>query len=304
MAQIQVVGEALADIVDGVAHPGGSPMNVAVGLGRLGHEVTLTTDLGDDEHGALISAHLADSSVKLAADTYSQESTSYATVSVDGVGDATYEFSLAWDLPQGVASSEAQLLHTGSIAGWLAPGCEKVLEAFEASPADQLRSYDPNVRPQLIRKRSTAVKQIEKMMSLSHVVKLSDDDALWLYPGWDCQRILDHILERGAKLAVMTFGARGATARAKNTEVMVHSRPVKIVDTIGAGDAFMSGLLHGLLNSSLAQALTTKGAALDQSELEFALTQATRCSELTVLTSGANPPRLEALNDSLQAQIS
>ncbi|MGP9607545.1 carbohydrate kinase family protein [Glutamicibacter sp. AOP38-B1-38] len=304
MAQIQVVGEALADIVDDVAHPGGSPMNVAVGLGRLGHQVNLHTELGEDAYGKLIAAHLENSGVALAAGSFAQQSTNSATVSVDGVGDASYEFDLSWELPGGVPSSEAQLLHAGSIAGWLAPGCEKVLEAFQASPSTQLRSYDPNLRPQLIPKRAAALKQVEKLMGLSHVVKLSDDDALWLYPGWDCQRILDHILERGAKLAVMTFGARGATARTKNTEVLVHSRAVKVVDSIGAGDAFMSGLLHGLLNSSLAQALITNGETLDQKELESALALATRCSELTVLVSGANPPRLEQLNESFQDQTS
>ena len=94
MVSIQVAGEALVDIVNSVAHPGGSPLNVAVGLGRLGHEVTLVTDLGTDEHGEQIAEHLRGSKVQLAEGSQADAPTSTATVVLDSSSNAKYEFDL------------------------------------------------------------------------------------------------------------------------------------------------------------------------------------------------------------------
>ncbi|MGZ2223610.1 carbohydrate kinase family protein [Glutamicibacter nicotianae] len=299
MVTIQVAGEALVDIVDGVAHPGGSPMNVAVGLGRLGHNVLLQTDIGEDEHGRLITEHVAASGVQLAAGSHTDARTSSATVVLDESGDANYEFQLNCEL-QNMASTEAELFHSGSIAAFQGPSAARIHEAFQSSPAGQILSFDPNLRPALVENRADAVKQIEKLAGLADIVKLSDEDALWLYPGWDTDRILEHFLARGASLAVITFGARGAEARTAHSEVMVPSVSVRTVDTVGAGDAFMSGLLHSILESSLAQSLRD-GTELDSLELEKVMKIAAACAGITVSRAGANPPTLEELNQFLAA---
>lgn len=297
MVTIQVAGEALVDIVDGVAHPGGSPMNVAVGLGRLGHDVLLQTDIGDDEHGRLIAEHVAASGVQLAAGSHTDAQTSSATVVLDESGDANYEFQLNCTL-QSMASTQAALFHSGSVAAFQGPSAARIHEAFEASPAGQILSFDPNLRPELVEDRAESVKQIEKLAGLADIVKLSDEDALWLYPGWDADRILAHFLDRGASLAVITFGARGAEARTKHTEVMVPSISVRTEDTVGAGDAFMAGLLHAILDSSLAQSLRD-GTELDSAELEKVMQIASVCAGITVSRAGANPPTLDELNQFL-----
>jgi len=295
MVSIQVAGEALVDIVNSVAHPGGSPLNVAVGLGRLGHEVTLTTDLGTDEHGQLIADHLQGSGVELAEGSQSEAPTSTATVVLDESANASYEFELNCSLGK-LAASEASLLHTGSIAAFRSPSAQKLIDLFLAAPPHQLRSYDPNLRPALVGDRAKAVSHIEKLSSLSHVVKLSDEDSMWLYPGWDTDRVLEHLLDLGASLAVMTFGARGAEARTRNCEVVVPSLSVATADTVGAGDAFMAGLLHGIVDGPLAQNLRD-GSTLDRAELETALQIAAACAGMTVARTGANPPTLSELNE-------
>ncbi|MGH3653523.1 carbohydrate kinase family protein [Glutamicibacter sp.] len=299
MVTIQVAGEALVDIVDGVAHPGGSPMNVAVGLGRLGHEVLLQTDIGDDEHGRLIAEHVAASGVQLAAGSHTDAQTSSATVVLDESGDANYEFQLNCKL-QSMASTQATLFHSGSVAAFQGPSAARIHEAFEASPPGQILSFDPNLRPELVADRAESVKQIEKLAGLADVVKLSDEDALWLYPGWDTNRILEHFLDRGASLAIITFGARGAEARTRQSEVMVPSISVRTVDTVGAGDAFMAGLLHAILDSSLAKSLRD-GTELDSVELEKVMQIASVCAGITVSRAGANPPTLDELNHFLSA---
>jgi len=295
MVSIQVAGEALVDIVNSVAHPGGSPLNVAVGLGRLGHEVTLTTDLGTDEHGELIAEHLRSSGVQLADGSRSAVPTSTATVVLDSSSNASYEFELNCTLAQ-LQASGAQLLHTGSIAAFRSPSAQRMIEIFSAAPPSQLRSYDPNLRPVLVEDRAESIRNIQTLCSLSHVVKLSDEDAMWLYPGWDTDRVLEHLLQLGASLAVMTFGARGAEARTRTCEVMVPSLSVATVDTVGAGDAFMAGLLHALMTSRLAQQLIA-GQELDRAELEAALQVAAACAGMTVARTGANPPTLSELNE-------
>lgn len=299
MVTIQVAGEALVDIVQGVAHPGGSPMNVAVGLGRLGHDVLLQTDIGDDEHGRLIAEHVRASGVRLAAGSSTAAPTSSATVVLNETGDANYDFKLNCEL-QDMESTEAALFHSGSIAAFEGPSAERIREAFENSPEGQLLSFDPNLRPALVQDRAAATKRIEKMCGLADIVKLSDEDALWLYPGWDTARILEHILDRGASLAVITFGARGAEARTAHSQVTAPSVSVRTVDTVGAGDAFMSGLLHAILDSSLAQSLRD-GSALDRADLAKVMQIAAACAGITVSRAGANPPTLDDLDSFLAA---
>ena len=299
MATIQVVGEALVDIVNGVAHPGGSPLNVAVGLGRLGHEVTLQTGIGDDTHGQKIIDHLQESNVHLAQRCISQEPTGSATVNLSEYGDATYEFDLNFSLDS-LASTTAQILHTGSIAAFSKQSTNLIQDLFAASPATQLRSFDPNLRPALADKRRIVISRLEKFYALSHVVKLSDEDALWLYPGWDTARILDHILSFGPKIAVITFGAHGAEARTENHEYSVPSLPVTVADTVGAGDAFMSGFLHAVATGPLLEAIT-QGGTIHEEDLAKALRVATACAALTVQKTGANPPTLKELDSLLAA---
>jgi fructokinase len=193
MTMLTVIGEGLVDVVQrssGIeAHVGGSPLNVAVGLARLGHPVQFVGRYGRDAYGESLAAHLRASSVMLpqAPDGLP---TSVATALVDDDGAATYTFDLAWELP-GLGErlpfmlQGTTLLHTGSIATMLAPGAAEVLAAVErAHPASTI-SFDPNCRPSIITDADYARRQAEKFVTLSDIVKASDEDLAWLYPGVD-----------------------------------------------------------------------------------------------------------------------
>lgn len=293
MSRIVVMGESLVDVVGETSHPGGSPLNVAVGLARLSHPVTFHTEFGRDAYGQQILEHLLESEVRLAVGSISDNSTSRALVTIDQESNAHYEFDIHQEIPA-LTSHAPELLHAGSIAAWIDPSARTIINAFKNSGPNTLRSYDPNLRPSLVEDRATTIARIEELMSLSHIVKLSDMDAAWLYPQLTHQQTLEHITALGAGLAVMTLGPQGALALSTTDLVELPAFPTTLVDTIGAGDAFMSGLLHGVLTGPLQTQLLAHQKTPQQAVVS-AVRHALASAALTVAQPGANPPRLHRL---------
>jgi fructokinase len=298
---VLVVGETLVDIVLRGAttageHPGGSPANVALGLGRLGREVSLLSRLGDDERGERVRAHLAASGVKLAAGTLAGGATSTATARLDDRGVATYEFELDWRLPDVVELPPARALHTGSIAAFLAPGGEAVLDLVRRARGNLTVSYDPNARPVLMGDAAPARERVERFVAASDVVKVSDEDLAWLASGADPAQVAQDWLALGPALVVVTRGGEGATGVCAAGRVDVSAPRIDVVDTVGAGDAFMAGLLDALAGASLlgpdrAAALR----AIPDERLAAAVRRATRVAAITCTRPGADPPTREEL---------
>lgn len=296
-----VVGEALVDVVDGHAHPGGSPLNVAVGLSRLGLATTLLARIGDDEHGRMLEEHLAGEGVRLASGTVvAGARTSRAVATVDAEGVATYDFDLEWRLPDSLGDEmgpelDVDLVHVGSLGAVLEPGAEVVRRLVRTAPAAVLRTYDPNVRAQLMGPRDAAVARVEEIMRASHVVKLSDADAAYLYPELDVAAVLHRIIALGPRLAVVTRGAEGCLAAlAHDPELVIgQAIAVDVVDTIGAGDAFMSGLLFGLVSTGAATALaaeTVRPGELSRDRIQTSIDLALASAAVAVSRAGASPP--------------
>lgn len=294
-----VVGEALVDIVmnpDGAqtVHPGGSPLNVAVGLGRLGIETVLAARVGDDAFGSEIRAHVHDAGVRLAQQDRPAERTSSATATLRTDGSARYEFDVHWDVEK-ILSDPFPVLHTGSIAAMLAPGADAIEELFHAAPPTTLLSFDPNIRPDLISSRIEAIERTERLVRSAHVVKMSDEDLHWLYPGVSAETIASRYRELGVPLFVLTFGAEGCSLFSAGAEATLSAQSTTVVDTIGAGDAFMSGLLFGVITSGSGSVLR-EGRA-DQALLERLGSIAQRSAALTVARRGAVPPTLQELHE-------
>lgn len=290
MTRALVLGEALVDVVGGVALPGGSPMNVAVGLGRLGVDVTLGTRIGADAHGELIRAHLDDSSVQLAPHSMTSKPTSAALVTVSAEdGAAEYEFAIDWDLPP-VDTSGFELVHAGSIGAYLTPGRDAVMTAMHTAAQHAVVTFDPNIRPALLGEHAAAVGRTEELISRSHVVKLSDEDAAWLYPDASITDVIRRVCALGPRLVAITRGADGYIATdGTETWSRASDGPVQVVDTIGAGDAFMSGLLFGVVSTEATQRIRHRELSSD--DWTSLLDTALRAAEITVGRAGANPPR-------------
>ena len=294
-----VVGEALVDLVGQrgsrtfVAHPGGSPANVALGLARLGHPVTLVTRLGADPFGEMVTSHLQASGVRVDADTRPGDRTSLAMATL-AAGSATYDFRIEWDIGDLVPlSDETRCLHTGSLATALAPGSGRVVELLERERRQGRAtiSYDPNVRPALLGAPEQARPGIEDVVGLSDVVKVSDEDLAWLYPGRADEDIAHDWLDAGPGLVVVTRGAAGVLAVSARGMVEQPARPIELVDTVGAGDSFTAGLLDGLAGADLLGGTRRRAlAAVDDPTLRSLLDEASRVAAITCSRPGADPP--------------
>jgi fructokinase len=292
---VVVVGEALVDIVvspQGTAeHPGGSPANVAYGLGRLGAGTALLTSVGDDHHAAAIEKHLLSAGVHLLYGSKGRGATATATAVLASDGSAHYDFDIRWDLPRVAPVTLPKVLHTGSIATFLAPGAAVVRELLEQSHQRCVVTYDPNIRPALLGSQSEAKSIFEELVPFTEVVKLSDEDALWLYPRLSLDAISQRILGLGAGLVAITTGAEGSMLTTRGARVVVPPVRSSVVDTIGAGDSYMSALIYGLL---------MHGAdGLAPSVLESLGRMASKAAAITVSRAGANPPTAEELRAEL-----
>jgi len=302
-----VIGEALIDVVraqDGTEHehPGGSPANVAIGLGRLGRRVGLLTWLGDDAGGDAVRAHLHASDVVVLTGDRVAARTSRATAHLDATGAATYEFDLEWDLPATFgggddAGDDPVVVHTGSIATVLQPGGAAVERILEQSRATSTLTYDPNLRPALMGSAADTRPVVERLVRLADVVKVSDEDLAWLHPGVAPAEIAEAWSRSGPALVVVTHGGEGAFAcTAAGARISVAAPSVTVADTVGAGDSFMSGLIDGLWSAGLLGA--DRRAALheiDAGTLEAILARCARIAAITVSRAGANPPTLAEL---------
>ncbi|GAA2456506.1 carbohydrate kinase [Streptomyces pulveraceus] len=295
-----VIGECVADIVrlPGAAdrvHPGGSPANVAYGLARLGHGATLLTQLGPDANGRLIRDHLTGAGVEVRTDDATAPTPS-AAVTLDGAGRAAYTFEIGWTLGPVSLDRPPHHVHTGSVAAVMEPGAATVLGAVESLRTAATVSYDPNVRPELMGDHASAVRRVERCVALSDVVKASDEDLEWLYPGQGPDRIAERWLATGPAVVLVTRGGDGALAVLPGGRVTVDALPTEVVDTVGAGDAFMSGTLHALAAHGLLGADGRERLrSLDRARTADVLRHAAASAAVTVARAGANPPDVAEL---------
>ncbi|MFI6426101.1 carbohydrate kinase [Promicromonospora sp. NPDC050880] len=305
-AHVLAVGEALVDQVrrpDGSTadHPGGSIANVALTLGRLGREVRLATWLGADDRGDLVRGWLAESGVRLVEGSDGAARTSVAVATLDDDGSATYDFDLTWQVPAaalpggpGAGADGALAVHTGSIAAMLEPGATQVRELLEAARATATTTYDPNARPAIMGQADEVRPRVEALVHLSDVVKVSDEDLAWLYPGSDPVAVAREWQAGTPALVVVTLGGKGAVAVSDAGEVEVVAPQVDVVDTVGAGDSFMGALIDGLWEHDLLGA--GRRAALDEVDaatVRQVLEGCVAVAAVTVSRAGANPPRRE-----------
>ncbi|QQQ62119.1 PfkB family carbohydrate kinase [Paenarthrobacter ureafaciens] len=296
--EVLVVGEAIMDIVvspqGSVAYPGGSPTNVAYGLGRLGVETALLTSIGDDPRGTAIEQHLNGAGVALLPGSRRPGRTATATATLADDGSAHYDFDIYWALPATAPATLPKILHTGSIATLLAPGAAAVKELLLQSHQRCLVTYDPNIRPALLGSHAEAKSIFEELVPLTAVVKLSDEDAQWLYPDLQLDDVPRHILGLGARLVAITVGSRGSLLATGQAHAVVPAVQSTVADTIGAGDSYMSALIHGLLHRGNEGFSAAALAPLGQA--------AAKAAAITVRRAGANPPTLAELHMDLPEQ--
>ncbi|MBC7393738.1 MAG: carbohydrate kinase, partial [Variovorax sp.] len=287
-----VCGEALMDVYAGESTPtglsfdariGGSPFNVAVGLARLGRPVALLTGLSTDSAGERLLTALQDEQVDTSLLLRSDAPSTLSVISLDAHGVPRYAF-------HGTGAADRQItldtlpalppttrvLQFGSYALVVEPVGSALLALAAREHAQRLIAYDPNVRlnvePDLSRWRAV----VEQMVALSHFVKVSDEDLALLYPRETPEQVAARWIAVGVSLVTVTRGGRGASSWTRNAKVDVPSLPVKVVDTVGAGDTFQAALLSWLDEQDKLSASTM--ASLDTQALEAMLKFASKAS--------------------------
>lgn len=299
---IVVCGEALIDLVPTgspvtyAPRPGGSPANVAVGLGRLGSPATLLCRLSDDAFGRVLAEHVQGSGVDTGLALRAAEPTTLAVVTLDDAGKAEYAFYVdgaadgGWrveDLPAALPDGAA-LTVSGSLALGVPSMGDAVEALLERERGARLLALDPNVRPALARDEADLRARLDRWVALVDLVKVSSDDLAWLCPDETVEQVAVRWRAAGPALVVVTRGDEGAHAHGPDGVVDLPGTPVDVADTVGAGDAFMSGLLCAL---SEAGALTPDALSrLPAATLAAALAFAAQVAGTTCERVGADPP--------------
>ena len=292
---IWVCGEVLIDLIPGadgvrVGHVGGGPANTAKALARLGQDVQFIAGISTDVDGVAARKELLEDEVKLDLALTSEKPTCLAIVSLDANGGASYEFKIAgtatfdfsldW-LPD-PARYKPNVLHIGTLATVIQPGADVLydwaLRVAEFAPI----VFDPNIRPAVLSDRDLYEAAVEIWAAISSVIKVSDDDLAWLYPGQNYADVAARWINDGAALVVVTRGAEGIIGFTSEGSVEVEGAKITVADTVGAGDT---------VGAIIVEAMIEKGIlALTGDVLRATLHRAAVAAGVTCSRKGAQPP--------------
>lgn len=307
---IVVGGEALVDLVDDRgsrrAVAGGGPFNTAVALGRLDVPVAFLGAISHDSYGQLLVQLLVDARVDTSLVRRSDLPTARATVHRQGDGRDSYTFSLASSaftdlapellprLPDG-----AWAIHVGTLALAVDPPAGAYEALLDRETGTRQIILDPNVRPAALGDAELYRRRFQRLARLADVVKLSDDDAAWIYPDLPVEDVLELILGYGPRLVALTRGPDGAVARSRLAGVDVPAMQVTVADTVGAGDSFGAALVAALIDERALGPVADR--ELDEEVLRRAVTYAVAASAVTCTRSGAVPPSRSEIDALLRA---
>jgi fructokinase len=296
---IVVCGEALIDMIhndDGTqrAAPGGGPFNTARALARLGVPTAFLGHLSTDEFGQELAGLLEEDGVDLQYAAFGAEKTTIAVADIDSEGLAEYQFLVhgtsAPDLTREMIPSDfgpaVSAIHLGTLGLVLEPMAETLEALADRERGKRMLMLDPNVRVGLT-PESEYHERLRHVIAESSLVKASDADLAWLYPGLEYSQAAERILDEGVRVVVVTLGADGAFGAHGDLRIRVPAPQVHVVDTIGAGDAFGAALLAWLHDHDC----IAPELELRESELREALEYACLAAAITCTRAGADPPR-------------
>jgi len=292
--QVWVCGEVVIDLIpDGTerkAVVGGGPANTAKALSKLGITTQFIDGISTDKYGQMALYELQKDGVLLDFVKFSDKPTCLAIVSLNSKGGATYEFviddtatfdfSHSW-LPN-AADKKPLLLHIGTLVTAIEPAASVLFEWAKKVALVAPIVFDPNIRPAVMSDRNEYVKQVERWVSISNAVKVSDDDIYWLYPGQDLDKVTKRWLEMGPELMLVTFGDKGLAGYRENSKISVDAKKVVVADTVGAGDTVGAILVEAIIEDGLDK--------LTGERLSLMLDRAARAAAITVSRTGALPP--------------
>lgn len=297
---IWVCGEVLIDILPTGPVVGGGPANTAKSLARLGYDVDFIDGISTDDYGVSARKELSRDGVGLGLSLTSDKPTCTATVTLDPQGSASYEFLIDGTATFDFNSSwlpdperlKPSVLHIGTLVTIIEPGASVLFDwavkVGEFAPI----VFDPNIRPSVMGDRAKYAAAVEKWVSISSVVKVSDDDIAWLYPSESLDVVAHRWIEAGVRCVVITRGAKGLIGFTANGMEEVDGVKVDIVDTVGAGDTVGAIVVEGIIKYSV--------HGLQGQVLNSLLHKAAIAAGITCSRAGAQPPRAHELVDAME----
>ena len=300
-----VLGEALIDMLSGettngekafVPHSGGSPFNTCIAIARLGVPAGFLGRISKDFFGQMLINGLVENGVDLSFTQRGTEPTTLGFVKTSAGKDPEYAFyttgtadcSLGSDeLPESFPDSVKALMF-GSISLLMEPGATVIESLIKQEYGKRILSFDPNIRPGLIKNEAEFRSRCNRLFALSSIVKISDVDLKWLYPGKSLDEASQSVKSFGPALVVVTRGAEGSFALKGDQKVSCMGTEVRVVDTVGAGDTFHAGLIAWLYKNELLNLEALDTISADQ--LTEGLSFASKCAAVTCSRKGADPP--------------
>ncbi|WP_415716091.1 carbohydrate kinase family protein [Roseibium sp.] len=310
-----ICGEALFDLFGEPSSPesisfdgriGGSPLNVAMGLTRLGQEAGFFGGISRDAFGEMLMQKLHREGISQDLIVRSDHLTTLSVVQKDDHGHPAYTFYganaadrmiMPDDLPE--FSEAPTVLHVGSYTALVEPVAGALKALIEREQNDTLVSFDPNIRPTVVPDMELWRENTEALMPLTDVIKVSDEDLGLILPDKSIDDIAQGWLGKGPGLIVVTRGADGANAYCGNRKINCHGVKVKVEDTVGAGDTFQAALLAGLVKLGVRN--RTHLAELDDDRLIRLVEFAIKAAAITCSRRGADLPRLPELEKEWKA---
>ena len=295
-------GEALIDMLPRTTtagedafspYAGGAVFNTALALGRLGLETSFFTGLSSDMFGDILRDALTASGVDHSPCATLDLNTTLAFVRLVN-GQASYAFFdentagrmiTEAHLPE--LGNNVEALHFGAISLIPEP-CGSTYESLmRREHSSRVISLDPNIRPGFITDPEKHRARIDRMIAMSDIVKMSDEDLEW-FGQHDMETAARAWLAQGPSLVVFTRGADGAIGFTADHTVEVGGVSVTVADTVGAGDTFNAGILASLKRDNLLSKQAIK--SLSAEAVSNALGLGAKAAAVTVSRPGANPP--------------
>jgi len=281
---------------------GGSPLNVAIGLCRLGHHSRFLTKISSDPFGQRMSRHLDDNKLDKSLCINTNQNTTLAIVEKNPDGSAKYVFYLDNTADASITDEDipAQLpadikfLHVGSYSTVLPQTGAALQDLVQRESSHRAISYDPNLRLMVQPDIEVWKAAFERISQHAFVIKASDEDVDALMGKGNHKAFLELCLERGAQAAFITRGPNGSMAMDSSGQLVdVEGVKISVEDTVGAGDTFQAAILHWLgVNDHVGPIVNgraTLSGSLDLSEcVQFAL----QAAAITCTRRGADLPTL------------
>src|SRR4051794_22941261 len=291
---IVVVGEALVDLVvdsngDVAAALGGAPVNTSRACGRLGADVNYGGAISVDRFGSMLAAQLRSDNVGLDLVERCEQPTTLAVAELDERGAANYRFYVeGTSAPSYTTKLEDRRpawLFTGGLGLVFEPMADTIEGMLDDRPDSCAVMIDVNCRPRVVTDKARYISRLERAFAHADVVKVSDEDLAYVYPGTDPLDAAREVFSRGPRAVLLTAGGASVHVLTASAEREVAVPPVHVVDTIGAGDSFSGGFLTWW--SATGRTIEQLGAL---PELVPAVAAAIAVAAVTCTRRGADPP--------------